>query len=298
MEYKGKNNLVGKKFGQLLVLEYLGESKWKCKCDCGQETTVRTAALNSGHTQSCGCLRGKNTKNNTRNMPPKKDLTGQKFGLLTAQEYIKGGKWRCQCDCGKETIVDTRNLISGHTCSCGCLVKTINSKNNTFDMTNYENNTIKVLQRAGSDSQGVALWECQCKICGNIFLTKGSTIRNGATRSCGCIHSFNEQKITKLLIDNNIDFKTQYTFSDLKGSKGGALRFDFAIFKNNELSHLIEYNGIQHYVKVSGNWGDDFEEGQIRDQLKIDYCKSHNIPLIIIKYDEEYDLNTLLNNNL
>lgn len=219
MEYKGKNNLIGKRFGKLTVLEYLGKSKWKCQCDCGQETAVETCHLNSGHTKSCGCLKGKNTKNNTRECGPKTNLVGQKFGMLTVQEYIKGGKWRCKCECGQETIVFTGNLKKGHTRSCGCLNKIVNSKNNTFDMTNYENNTIKVLRRAGSDAQGIALWECQCKFCGNIFSTRGSTIRNGATQSCGCVHSLNEQKITKILIDNSIDFKTQYTFPDLKALK-------------------------------------------------------------------------------
>lgn len=296
MEYKGKNNLIGQKFNHLLVLDYVGNSKWKCLCDCGKETVTGTSALKSGKTKSCGCLRGQNTKGNTRNMPPKQDLRGRRFGSLVAQEYIKGGLWRCKCDCGNETIVDTRRLNNGRTRSCGCLVKKLNSQNNTVDMSNYENDTIKVIQRAGSDNQGTALWECKCKICGNTFITRGSSIRKGYVQSCGCVHSHNERKITEILINNNIEFSTQYTFPDLKGPKCGALRFDFAIFKEGQLSHLIEYNGIQHYVKPKGPWGNDFEEAQIRDKLKIDYCKQHNIPLVIIKYDETYTLDTLLNN--
>lgn len=54
-------------------------------------------------------------------------LYGQKFGMLTAMKpvgYGKGKKimWRCKCDCGKETIVSSDKLKSGHTKSCGCLV--------------------------------------------------------------------------------------------------------------------------------------------------------------------------------
>ena len=294
MEYKGKDNLIGQKFNNLLVLEYMGESKWKCLCDCGKETVTKTSSLKSGKTKSCGCLRGKNTKGNTRKASPKQDLTGHRYGSLLVKEYIKGGQWKCLCDCGKETIVGTRNLNNGHTCSCGCLRKTKNSQDYTTDMTNYEDETIKVLQRMGSDNQGAALWECQCKVCGNIFITRGSQIRNKDVRSCGCVNSFNERRITALLLDNNIDFKTQYTFPDLRSSKGKLLRFDFAIFKNNKLSHLIEYNGIQHYIQPSGPWGENFKESQARDEMKIKYCKEHNIPLIIIKYDEDYDINTLL----
>lgn len=57
--------------------------------------------------------------------PNAKDLTGQKFGRLTAIKpmgrrgtYIA---WFCQCDCGGKTIVSSGHLRTGHTKSCGCL---------------------------------------------------------------------------------------------------------------------------------------------------------------------------------
>lgn len=54
-------NLVGKRYGRLVVVEKTdGKSKsrsyWKCKCDCGNDVTVRADGLKSGHAQSCGCL--------------------------------------------------------------------------------------------------------------------------------------------------------------------------------------------------------------------------------------------------
>lgn len=54
------------------------------------------------------------------------DLTGQKFGILTAMKYLgrnKGGDslWQCGCDCGETTIVTGNKFKSGHTKSCGCL---------------------------------------------------------------------------------------------------------------------------------------------------------------------------------
>ena len=52
-------DLSGKKFGKLSVVKYLGGSKWKCKCECGNETIVRRDYLKTGHTQSCGCLHNK-----------------------------------------------------------------------------------------------------------------------------------------------------------------------------------------------------------------------------------------------
>lgn len=231
----------------------------------------------------------------TRKSKPRVDLTGQTFGRLKVLYYIKGGKWHCQCQCENKTEldVDTRNLNSGHTQSCGCLQRE-KAKQNVKDMNGFENNHIQVLQRAGSDEQGVALWECICKHCGNKFITRGANIRNGSTQSCGCIHSANEQKIIKLLLDNNIEFATQYTFTDLKGLNGGTLRFDFAIFKNGNLSHLIEYNGLQHYEKPQGKWGEAYTTLIHNDKKKIQYCKDNNIELRILKYNQKYDINDLI----
>lgn len=229
----------------------------------------------------------------TRKSKPRVDLTGKQFGYLTPLYYIKGGKWHCKCQCGNELDVDTRNLNSGHTKSCGCLQKQAAS-NNTIDMFDYEDNNIKVLDRAGSDEQGTALWKCMCKHCNNIFITRGSSIRAGYIKSCGCVHSQNEQSIIKLLQDNNIEFATQYTFSDLFGVNGGHLRFDFAIFKNHHLSHLIEYNGAQHYSKAEGFWGEGFDTLVEHDKLKKEYCEQHNIRLIVIPYNTTYSIEDLL----
>lgn len=64
---KGERNreeLIGKQFGQLTVLDYAGDdkvgkdnnSRWICKCKCGNTTIVGSNKLKSGHTKSCGCL--------------------------------------------------------------------------------------------------------------------------------------------------------------------------------------------------------------------------------------------------
>lgn len=53
-----------------------------------------------------------------------KDISGQKFGRLTAIEvcgkYRRENAWLCECSCGKTTIVKLSNLRSGNTRSCGC----------------------------------------------------------------------------------------------------------------------------------------------------------------------------------
>jgi len=52
------------------------------------------------------------------------DLTGQKFGKLTINSIYystkHGIQWLCQCECGKNTIVQSTRLRNGQTKSCGC----------------------------------------------------------------------------------------------------------------------------------------------------------------------------------
>lgn len=64
LKEKQGNDLIGKHFGKLEVIEQLNERNkdrgimWLCKCDCGNYTTVSTHDLKRGHTQSCGCKGG------------------------------------------------------------------------------------------------------------------------------------------------------------------------------------------------------------------------------------------------
>lgn len=55
------------------------------------------------------------------------DISGQIFGKLTVlSEHRRQGsitQWLCQCECGNKTWVARGKLTSGHTRSCGCIVK-------------------------------------------------------------------------------------------------------------------------------------------------------------------------------
>ena len=57
-------------------------------------------------------------------MSKKSDLTGQRFGKLTAlrpAENISGRTaWVCRCDCGREAVIRTDDLLRGRTKTCGC----------------------------------------------------------------------------------------------------------------------------------------------------------------------------------
>lgn len=131
-------DITGQKFSYLTAIEKVEGSRpcsWKCKCDCGKETIVPIYALTKNQVKSCGCLRYRPAVN-------AKDLTGKKFGMLTAIERLPGVKgkvtrYRCRCECGAETIVQAGNLSSGHTRSCGGSIHT----KKEFEILNYELNT-------------------------------------------------------------------------------------------------------------------------------------------------------------
>lgn len=57
---KAKNNLVGRKFGKLIVLSQdtsreSNFSYWVCRCECGNIKSIRGTSLTSGKQISCGC---------------------------------------------------------------------------------------------------------------------------------------------------------------------------------------------------------------------------------------------------
>lgn len=118
--------MIGKKFGRLIVLEMFGEQvsarhpKWKCICDCGNQTIKTATALRNGREPSCGCA----AKDFQRQ---KNSIVGKKFGRLTVIEPLPTSNkqrhilWKCICDCGNEHVSISSDLKTGHTKSCGCL---------------------------------------------------------------------------------------------------------------------------------------------------------------------------------
>lgn len=72
-------NLVGKRYGKLIVLERTendknNKSRWICLCDCGNKCISYESDLERGHTKSCGCYKPERKKYNTY------DLSGE-YGI-------------------------------------------------------------------------------------------------------------------------------------------------------------------------------------------------------------------------
>lgn len=188
------SNLIGNRYGKLVVVERAennkkGNTMWKCQCDCGKTKIALGYDLTHGRTVSCGC------NNVGKVSPQREDITGQRFGTLTAvsvnNEMSCGNsiKWNCVCDCGAKVVVSHSNLKSGHTMSHrGCALK---ERPYNFEyLSGMRFGRLTVVRESGRINGKVA-WLCKCD-CGNEKVVTGNALRCGDTRSCGCL--FNESR--------------------------------------------------------------------------------------------------------
>lgn len=236
---------------------------------------------------------GKNNINKKRKiLGPKgtyiEDLTGQTFGkwmvIALDNEKTKNNSqhswWICKCNCSKGTIksITMNNLKRGKTKSCGCdLIR-------AEDLVGHRFGKLKVLSIDNSIQNRRGKYViCKCD-CGNIKSICSADIKNGHIKSCGCLgSSLGEYKLEQLFIENDIQYKSQFSFKDLIGDNA-PLRFDFKIIYNNTL-YLIEFQGRQHYEVVKSFGGEQAFKQQIKyDNKKRQYCKNKKINLIEIPY--------------
>lgn len=294
-------DLTNMKFGNLLVKEMLygcvrenGRKRTycKCQCDCGNEYIIGSYEIRHNKYPSCGC-----TSNHYRVINNRTNEIGNKYNRLEILDIDYSQKpsiAKCKCDCGNIIYVSKADVVSGHTQSCGCLQKERASESSTKDYSGVLfYNGVKVLDKSHTDSNGVWYYNCVCPICGNIFQDIPARIANNHKTSCGCkAQSSNERIIQSILDELNIDYIREKRFDDCKYKY--TLPFDFAIYKNNELLCLIEYDGKQHFEPVNYFGGEDeFQLIQIRDSIKNNYCHDNNITLL--RFNDKDDINKIKN---
>lgn len=204
--------------------------------------------MRNGSIIGCGCTKG----NRTEEVQP-----GTKFGDWEVIKRVPNHKndrvyYQCKCTKCNSTIqeVSFSHLKSGRSTSCmNCRTRKMISKT-IKDETGKDYGFLHIERMATKEerprqNRGV-YWNCTCLKCGrkNVIVL-GDYLRNGDTKSCGCIISYNENKIKKLLDEANIKYVTQKRFNGLSstGRKCDKLMFDFAIYKDDILQYLIEYDG-------------------------------------------------------
>ena len=236
------------------------------------------------------------------------NLTGCRFTKLIVlfPVYIKNRSnthryWLCRCDCGNEIVCRVDCLQNKHIQSCGCMiVEGIYKKSEKIIKETIGQRFGKLIAaefvgyKTKSDGVNMAMFRCVCD-CGNDnFIVSGNSLRCGLTLSCGCLtRSVGEENIENILKYNNIYFKAEYVFLDLKSNRDGYLRYDFAILdESNVPMRLIEFDGVQHVHPVDHFGGENkFKIQQENDVLKNQYALSHNIPLVRIPYSKRDYIN-------
>ena len=126
--------ILGQMFGELSPIKEILDPKergynkkyrmWECLCSCGNTVYIRESNLLYRNTTRCN-----NCADTVRAESKMKDLSGRRFGKLTA---ISGGRicpdddsgrygWECICDCGRSAYPRIGSLIAGAANSCGCI---------------------------------------------------------------------------------------------------------------------------------------------------------------------------------
>lgn len=102
-----------------------------------------------------------------------------------------------------------------------------------------------------------------------------------------------EIKICDILEESDLDFVEEYSFPDLVSVRGRPLRFDFCVFDDSgDIDFLLEFQGIQHYQAKSKFGGiQGLQKQQYNDMQKREYCKKHNLKLVVIPYWDEPKIN-------
>lgn len=95
-------DMTGLRFGRLTVLERAGSKNglatWRCRCDCGKETTVAGDVLRNGNTRSCGCLQRETRSKLGSSMVAELSDRNTKHGMSRTRLYgiWENIKTRCQ----------------------------------------------------------------------------------------------------------------------------------------------------------------------------------------------------------
>ena len=122
----------------------------------------------------------------------------------------------------------------------------------------------------------------------SIYEEEDNKINNKSRKIINRIYKKNEY--INELKKNILNYKKQFWFKDLRHIN--TLKYDFGILdENGSLKYLIEYNGEQHYkfIKHIHKYYENYEVMKIRDVLKQEYCVKNNIPLFVIKFNENIE---------
>jgi len=161
-------------------------------------------------------LKKESTRDYTKRTPRIDKILGKKFHKLTYLEHVasdlksKSRIFKAQCDCGNFKLVSSSQ--ARHVQSCGC------SNVRAFqDVSNLRYGSLVALRYVGLNNDRVRMWEFICD-CGNKTVARLSSVKVGATKSCGC-QSLKQLKYQRYLGENVSNLSTIFNDYNKKAKK-------------------------------------------------------------------------------
>jgi hypothetical protein len=148
-------NLIGRRFGRLIVIKRLSnknsKKNWLCQCDCGKEHSAPGYSLKRGTTQSCGCFRIE-----TCSLPGDEARFNEAFG-----SYVSNAKRRNYVF--ELTKIDFRKIAEQSCVYCGAEPKPLQPRNRKFSAAPFVCNGVDRVDNA----KGYVLGNCVscCGLC-------------------------------------------------------------------------------------------------------------------------------------
>ncbi len=172
-----------------------GPSLSEFRCRCGSVKTFKNTQVVTGERWHCGCVKPLRHQKGAIGAIPK----GTRFNHLTVLHRDEGNPSRlihyvCLCDCGRTVTRAAQSLRGGHTTSCGCMSKLRGPR--TAEQSAHKRRSFQPGERYGRLTvlgpvpveRGKSKSRFRCD-CGAEIVRDNSTVRAGATQSCGCLVS-------------------------------------------------------------------------------------------------------------
>ena len=245
------------------------------------------------HLNGSGCPQCSHKMSTSKFIEKAKKIYGDKYNY--DQVVYKGSEYKVKiyCNICKKYFEQTPHVhLKGKGCKyCNILKNTIRqttplkefvkkAKSVHGDIYDYTQTTYK------NSKTSIKI---RCKRCNAVFSQNPQKHLSG--QGCPfCRGSSGEKIISGWLSSNNIKFIYQKWFVDCRDIL--PLPFDFYLPDYNT---CIEFQGKQHYspqmfialYKSQEEGIKKFNQQVYHDKIKKEYCKTQNIPLIVIKYDED-----------
>lgn len=164
-----REDLTGQKFGELTVLEYVGNGKYLCECSCENKTRkiIGGSHLKGGYTKTCGHKNGSTAL---------KNMVGLEVGNFIVESYAGNSHWNCKCKtCGSIKVQrgwELRKGKIGHCEVCGADPR----------RDKLEGTTIGYLQI--NKYLGHKKYSTTCLLCGNDYEMFTENIKNSKYKCC------------------------------------------------------------------------------------------------------------------